>query len=109
MKMSASSSRLDDYDIGEEWTYEYKFNDEVLGWKAESFTLSVGQKLSFWAKITEDDDRPDVGAASKTYTVTEEDIIEGFVVNMDLYVTENGERIAGKQLILLYLLDLYHN
>lgn len=48
------------------------------------------------AKFTEADDNPDVGEVSKQYTVTREDISNGFTVTMDLYVTENGGRNSGK-------------
>jgi hypothetical protein len=37
-----------------------------------------------------------VGEASSAYTVTEEDLQNGFDIVMDLYVTENGGRNSGK-------------
>ena len=58
--------------------------------------VGVGETLSFYAQFTESDDIPDVGSATATHTVTEEDVINGFEVSMDLYVTENAGRNSGK-------------
>ena len=60
------------------------------------FAVAVGDTLYCYAVFTEDDDNPDVGEASTTYTVTEEDITYGFTIPMDLYVTENSGRNSGK-------------
>ena len=34
---------------------------------------------------------------TKTYKVTEEDLVNGFTVPMELYVKENGGRNSGKR------------
>ena len=52
--------------------------------------------MNCWTKITESDDNPDVGQASKTHIVSESDFENGFSVEMDVYVTENGGRNSGK-------------
>lgn len=93
MHVSAIASREDKYSIGEEWTYYYEVNGEKL---AREQVLAVGDVLTCYARITEEDKDPDIGEASNTHTVTEEDLANGFVVPFDLYVTENGGRNSGK-------------
>ena len=39
---------------------------------------------------------PDVGEATVTHTVTEEDFANGFSVEVEVYATENGGRNSGK-------------
>lgn len=93
MSLQVTHSREDDNNIGDEWSYNFQVNGESAG---REYIISAGDKLSFYAEITESDDNPDVGKASKTYTVKEEDLINGFIIAMDLYVKENGGKNRGK-------------
>lgn len=93
MKLNVRHPREDDVNIGDEWSYDIKVNGER---PSNTMGIAVGDKLSFSATITESDDNPDVGSASTSHTVTEEDIANGFEVKMDVYVTENGGRNSGK-------------
>lgn len=93
MSLQVTHPRDDDINIGDEWSYITEINGERTG---REFAVSAGETLAFHAKFTESDDNPDVGEVSKQYTVTEEDLVNGFTVTMDLYVTENGGRYSGK-------------
>ena len=62
----------------------------------EDREISVNDTLDCYAEFTESDDRPDEGRVSKSYTVTENDLQEGFEIEMELYVTENGGRNSGE-------------
>lgn len=93
MSLRVTHPRQDDINIGDEWSYITEVNGEHA---SGSYTVSVGDTLQFYAKFTESDDSPDVGEVSTSYTVTEKDLINGFTVSMDLYVTENGGRNSGK-------------
>jgi len=93
LSLRVTRPRQDDINIGDEWSYITEVNGEHA---SGSYTLSIGDILQFYAKFTESDDNPDVGEASTSYTVTEEDLTNGFTVSMDLYVTENGGRNSGK-------------
>jgi len=93
MSLRVTHPRDDDINIGDEWSYITEINGERTG---REFAVAAGETLTFHAKFTESDDNPDVGEASKQYTVTEEDLLNGFTVTMDLYVTENGGRNSGK-------------
>ena len=93
MNLRITHPRQDDYNIGDEWSYITELNGEQA---TGSVAVSVGDKLTFHAKITESDDNPDVGEASTYHTVTEEDMQNGFTVTIDLYVRENGGKNRGK-------------
>ena len=93
MNVKTSHRRDDDVNIGDEWGYDIEIDGE---WAPKQMGVAVGQTLSFTAKITEEDDNPDVGTGSAKHTVTEEDIANGFEVSFDVYVTENGGKNSGK-------------
>ena len=93
MKLTVKRTRQDDVSIGDEWTYDIEVNGEK---PSNTMGVGVGDVISFSATFTEEDTNPDVGSASTSYTVTEDDIINGFEVSMDLYVTENGGRYSGQ-------------
>lgn len=93
MSVKVQHPRQDDVNIGDEWSYIIELNGEAI---TNSYTLSAGDELTFYAKFTESDENPDIGEASTTYIVTEEDLVNGFVITMDLYVTENGGSNSGK-------------
>lgn len=87
-------SRLDNNNIGKEWSYQYKINGEPA--RKGDFILKAGDVLTLSAEFTESDTKPDIGKASATHTVTEADLMNGFSEEMDLIVTENGGKNAGK-------------
>ncbi len=88
-----------DVNIGDEWSHIAEVNDDRV---AKEYILSVGDTLSFYAKSTESDENPDIGEASASHTVTEEDYQNGFTVSMDVYVTENGGRNSGTSAHFVY-------
>lgn len=96
MNLSVKHPRNDDVNIGDEWSYDIQVNGERA---PRSMGISVGDKLSFSAKITESDDNPDIGTAKTSYTVKQEDVDNGFEVKMEVKVTENGGRYSGKSAI----------
>ena len=92
MSVRVSHPRQDGNNIGSEWSYYTSINNKSI---EGTYLISVGETLYFYAQFIEDDSWPDIGEASGSYTVTEDDILNGFSVAMDLYVTENGGRNAG--------------
>ena len=93
MKLNVTHSRENkDVDIGSEWSFTHEINGERI---SSEYVVVVGDTLNCYAKYTEEDKNPDIGEATTSYTVTEQDIINGFTVSMDLYVTENGGRNSG--------------
>lgn len=93
MKVSSGFDRDDNNNIGSEWSYDIKINGDRVPQEME---LAVGDTISFSAKIVESDKKPDVGSESSSYTVTEDDIANGFKYSLEVYVTENGGKNSGK-------------
>lgn len=93
MKVQVSHRRTDDVNIGDEWTYYNEINGQNAG---REYIVTAGETLTFHAKYIESDANPDVGEVTKTYTVTEDDIKNGFTFSMELDVTENGGSNSGK-------------
>lgn len=93
MRLVVTYPRDDDNNIGDEWSYLIEINGER---PASTIALSAKDKLNFFARFSEEDDNPDIGEAKKTYTVTENDLINGFEVTMELKVKENGGKNSGK-------------
>lgn len=93
LNLAVTHPRQDNNNIGSDWSYNIKVNDEN---PQRSMKLTAGDTLTFFAEFTEDDNNPDVGRNTAKHTVTDEDLINGFTVNMDLFVTENGGKNSGK-------------
>ena len=86
-------SRDDNNNIGDEWSFTNKVNDET---GVKSISLAIGEKVNVSSTYTEDDSRPDVGNGSGSHVVTEEDLNNGFEISYDVYVQENGGKNSGK-------------
>ena len=92
--LTISRIRDDDNNIGDEWSHTRQINGETAS--NGPFTVAIGDTLTFYVRASEDDDVPDVGEATVTHTVTEEDFANGFSVEVEVYATENGGRNSGK-------------
>ena len=93
MNVRVTRSRKDDNNIGDEWNYINEINGENAG---REYLVVVGETLTFHSKFSELDEKPDIGEASNTHIVTEDDILNGFAITMELIVTENGGPNNGK-------------
>lgn len=93
MNLNVQHRQENDVHIGNEWGYDFQLNGEPV---KNTVALTVGDSLSLYAQLIEDDKQPDVGEASLTHVVTEEDVTNGFEEKMDVYVTENGGKNRGK-------------
>lgn len=93
MHLYVQHRQENDVHIGNEWSYSFQLNGEPA---KNEVALTVGDSLSLYAQLTEDDKQPDVGEASLTHVVTEEDVANGFEEKLDVYVTENGGKNRGK-------------
>lgn|GEM_PF-6461898 len=93
MELNISKKRTDKNHIGDEWSYSYKVNGQL---PENEYIITAGDEIEFFAKITEEDERPDIGEASGTYIVSQSDIANGFTVSMNVSVQENGGRNSGQ-------------
>lgn len=93
MNLRVTHPRQDNVNIGDEWSFTNEINGErVFG----TIGLAPGENLTLHTRISEDDDNPDIGENTAWYAVTEADLINGFAVSMDVYVTENGGKNSGQ-------------
>lgn len=106
MHLYVQHRQENDVHIGNEWGYYYQLNGEPV---ENTVALTVGDKLSLYTQLIEDDKQPDVGEASLTHVVTEEDVANGFEEKLDVYVTENGGKNRGKtaHFIITYTFELF--
>lgn len=93
-QLSISRQREDSNNIGDEWSHTREINGVAVS--NGVFTASVGDTLEFYVRSVEEDDNPDIGEATASHTVTQEDFENGFVVTIDVYATENGGRNSGQ-------------
>ena len=93
MRLAVTYSREDNLNIGDEWDYDWTLNGE---WPPKTISLSEKDKLAFYAKFVEEDDKPDIGEAKKSYTVKKDDLANGFEISLDVKVRENGGKNRGQ-------------
>jgi hypothetical protein len=91
--VKVKKSRDDNNNIGDEWSYINYVNGET---SVSSISLSAGETVTVSSRYSEDDKNPDVGEGYASYTVTEDDLKNGFEVTYDFYVTENGGKNSGQ-------------
>ena len=96
MQVSVSYDRLNDINIGHELSYYAEVDGDPLEDYIPEKEIAVGQTIGILARVTEDDKDPDIGENYVEYTVTEDDIINGFEVSLNVDVEENGGRYIGK-------------
>ncbi len=94
MIIKVTYPRVDDINIGSDWTHNIQINGERA---PEELEVMVGEELTFFAEFVEEDTRPDIGSSTETHIVTEDDVANGFEVVMDVYVKENGGPNIGKE------------
>ena len=94
MILKITRPRDDDNNIGEEWSFHDEINGEIV--RGGTYAVSAGDKLTFYSEYSEEDNNPDIGSATTTYIVKEEDLTNGFEIKMDVNVTENGGMNSGQ-------------
>ena len=94
MTAKVQRRRTDDVNIGDEWFYAYFVDGEYLS--GQQFRFSLDESIILSAKITENDEYPDVGTAEIEHVITEDDLLNGFDEILEVSVTENKGRNSGK-------------
>ena len=95
-KVGISRQRTDNNgtQIGSNWSYYYELNEKELK-NGSTCSISAWDTITLYAKHAENDGNPDVSEKAISYTVTENDITNGFTIEMNLSVNENGGRYSG--------------
>lgn len=90
--------------IGNDWSYVARLDDEVVK-NNGTYTFNADEHIVFYCKATENDNYPDVGDNTVYYTVTEDDLINGFTVEVEVYVTENRGKNAGNEAYIVFTFE----
>ncbi len=93
-QLSITREREDSNNIGNDWSHTRQINGDTAS--NGNYTVAVGDVLEFYVRSVEEDDNPDIGEATVSHTVTQDDFDNGFVVTVDVYATENGGRNSGQ-------------
>ena len=94
MKVTVKATCKNRNHVGNNWSYEYKIDDEVIK-NNSTMVIAAGQELIIESEVVENDKYPDIGFESVEYIVTEEDIRDGFKIELYVEVTEDKGRYAG--------------
>ncbi len=93
MRVTVTEKMDEDVNIGDEWSKKREIDGDPVG---RTKILSVGDTVNCHVLYSEIDANPDIGEASESYTVTEEDLVNGFSIQLDFDVTENGGKYSGR-------------
>lgn len=95
MHLKVRASCRDYNSVGKKWTHYYEWNGvTIVKEEAESF-VAPEVELTLYARVREQDSKPDTSMEKLTYLPTAEDIANGFVVTHTLQVTENSGKYKG--------------
>lgn len=95
MHLKVKASCPDTHSVGKKWTHYYEWNGVTLTkGEAESY-VAPDVALTLYARIREQDSKPDTAMEKLTYIPTAEDVANGFVVTQTLRVTENAGKYKG--------------
>ena len=104
LTVTVSSVLVSNDHVGNDWTISHTLNgieyfaEDLMDMFAGSapITLAAGDVLTIVTTVTEyDKDYPDSETVATDRTVTAEDLIAGFTVEVPVTVTETGGRYSG--------------
>ncbi len=92
--ITAKATLIERNHVGSRWTKEFSIGDKDFS-GSTTFTAEVGETVRFSCFITENDSNPDIGSYFERITITEDILKNGYTINENVYVRENGGRYAG--------------
>ena len=93
-KVTATANMIYNNHVGNDWGYYFEAGDKQL---PATVNCCVGDDVSLYAEITEDDSVPDVGWFDGYVTIEDGDFETGFTVTEDVYVYETSGRYSGNE------------
>ena len=95
MQLKITASCKDYNSVGKNWTHYYEWNGiKVEDGKMEAF-VAPGVDLAVYARVREQDQKPETTTEKTYYTPTAEEVKKGFTVTQKIKVTENAGRFSG--------------
>lgn len=90
MSLKVRASCRDTNSVGKKWTHYYEWNGvTIVDEKAEAY-VAPDVSLTLYARIREQDSKPDTAMEKLTYLPTAEEVANGFVLTQTLRVEENS-------------------
>ena len=93
-KVTATANMIYNNHVGNDWEYYFEAGNQQL---PATVNCCVGDDVSLYAEITEDDGVPDVGSLDGYVTIEDGDFEDGFTVTEDVYVYETSGRYSGNE------------
>lgn len=95
MALTVNASCSDYNSVGKNWTQYYEWNGvQAIDGKMEAY-VAPNVDLSVYARVREQDKKPDTTTEKLLYTPSEEEVANGFSIELKLKVTENGGNYKG--------------
>lgn len=95
MRLKVKASCRDTNSVGKKWTKYYEWNGVTLVEEEAESYVAPEVELTLYARIREQDSKPDTAMEKFTYLPTAEEVANGFVVTQTLQVTENSGKYKG--------------
>ena len=95
MHLKVRASCRNTNSVGKKWTHYYEWNGVTLASGEAEGYIAPDVELTVYARIREQDSKPDTSMEKLTYLPTAEDAVNGFVLTQTLRVTENAGRFKG--------------
>lgn len=92
--ITAKAKLIERNHVGSRWTKEFSINGKDFS-SSTTFTAEVGETVRFSCFITENDSNPDTGSYFERITITDDILKNGYTIDENVYVRENGGRYAG--------------
>lgn len=93
-KVTATANMIYNNHVGNDWGYYFEAGNQQL---PATVNCCVGDDVTLYAEITEDDSVPDVGLWDGYVTIEDGDFEDGFTVTEDVYVYETSGRYSGNE------------
>ena len=95
MQLKITASCKDYNSVGKNWTHYYEWNGiKVEDEKMEAF-VAPEVELAVYARVREQDSKPETTTEKTYYSPTEEDTKNGFTITQKIKVTENAGKYSG--------------
>ncbi|MBQ7488704.1 MAG: SH3 domain-containing protein [Clostridia bacterium] len=85
--------------VGDVWTFYHEINGKQIDRKNGVFEFIAGEEYTFYTRVREQDSIPDTGATSLLVVPTNQDIMNGFSVELKVKVEENSGPYRGKSVV----------
>lgn len=95
MKVTIRAACSDYNGVGKNWTHYYEWNGLQAVDGVMTAFVAPDVELSVYARVREQDQKPDTGTEKTVYVPTAEEAQKGFTVTQTIRIAENGGKYRG--------------